>query len=299
MTDRAPQPSQAPLSRDTHRPTLSLPAPAKLNRMLHITGRRDDGYHELQTLFQFLDVGDTLHFTLRDDDAIRLTPTLEGVTAEDNLVVRAARLLQAQTGSRRGVDIQLDKRLPMGGGLGGGSSNAATTLLALNRLWNLNLDEERLAALGLSLGADVPVFVRGRAAWAEGVGEQLTPVTLDTPYFVVIHPGVSVATARVFQAPELTRDTPAIRLSRALEGGATRWRNDCEATVCRLYPQVDEAIRWLAQRAPTMLTGTGACLFGRLTNVEEADNIARQVDPRWHAFTAQGLNVSPLHKALG
>ncbi len=279
--------------------TISLPAPAKLNRMLHITGRRADGYHELQTLFQFLDVGDTLHFTPRNDDAIRLTPALAGVAAEDNLVVRAARLLQAETGCRRGVDIHLAKRLPMGGGLGGGSSNAATTLLALNRLWALGLDEERLATLGLSLGADVPVFVRGHAAWAEGVGERLTPVTLDTPHFVVIHPGVSVATARVFQAPELTRDTAAIRLSRALEGGASCWRNDCETTVRRLYPQVDEAISWLAQRAPTMLTGTGACLFGSLTNVEEAASIARQVDPRWHAFTAQGMNVSPLHKALG
>ncbi|WP_192037184.1 4-(cytidine 5'-diphospho)-2-C-methyl-D-erythritol kinase [Halomonas sp. YLGW01] len=279
--------------------TLSLPAPAKLNRLLHITGRRADGYHELQTLFQFLDVGDTLHFTLRDDEAIRLTPALAGVADDDNLVVRAARLLKAETGCRRGIDIHLDKRLPMGGGLGGGSSNAATTLLALNRLWDLGLDEERLAALGLTLGADVPVFVRGRAAWAEGVGERLTPATLDTPHFVVIHPGVSVATARVFQASELTRDTPAIRLSRALEGGASSWRNDCETTVRKLYPPVDEAIEWLARRAPTMLTGTGACLFGRLTNVEEAASIARQVDPRWHAFTAQGMNVSPLHKALG
>lgn len=295
MTETTAHSSSAPTSRRT----LSLPAPAKLNRMLHITGRRTDGYHELQTLFQFLDIGDTLHFTPRDDDAIRLTPALEGVADEDNLVVRAAGLLQAETGCRHGVDIHLDKRLPMGGGLGGGSSNAATTLLALNRLWALGLDEERLAGLGLRLGADVPVFVRGRAAWAEGVGERLTPVTLDTPHFVVIHPGVSVATARVFQAPELTRDTPAIRLSRALEGGASRWRNDCETTVRRLYPQVDEAIEWLAQRAPTMLTGTGACLFGRLTNVEEAASIARQVDPRWHAFTAQGMNVSPLHKALG
>ena len=279
--------------------TLSLPAPAKLNRLLHITGRRADGYHELQTLFQFLDVGDTLHFTPRHDDVVRLSPALEGVADEDNLVIRAARLLKAETGCRSGVDIRLDKRLPLGGGLGGGSSNAATTLLALNRLWQLDLDEERLAALGLTLGADVPVFVRGRAAWAEGIGERLTPVTLDTPHFVVIHPGVSVATGRVFQAPELTRDTPAIRLSRALEGGAPHWRNDCETTVRRLYPEVDEAIDWLSQRAPTMLTGTGACVFGRLTNVEEAASIARQVDPRWHAFTAQGMNVSPLHKALG
>ena len=200
--------------------TLSLPAPAKLNRMLHITGRRADGYHELQTLFQFLDVGDTLHFTPRDDDAIRLTPALAGVAAEDNLVVRAAGLLQAETGCRRGVDIQLEKRLPMGGGLGGGSSNAATTLLALNRLWALGLDEERLAALGLSLGCRCSRL----RAWPRRLGRRhrRTPHAGHAryPLFRGNPPRCFGRHRRVFQAPELTRDTPAIRLSRALEGGA-------------------------------------------------------------------------------
>ncbi|GGX82213.1 4-diphosphocytidyl-2-C-methyl-D-erythritol kinase [Litchfieldella qijiaojingensis] len=278
---------------------LTLPAPAKLNRMLHITGRRDDGYHTLQTLFQFLDVGDTLHFSLRDDGEIRLTPALPGVATEANLIVRAARMLQAENSCHLGADIRLDKRLPMGGGLGGGSSNAATTLLALNRLWKLALSEDRLAALGLQLGADVPVFVRGHAAWAEGIGERLTPVELDTPWFVVLHPGVTVATASVFNAPQLTRDTPPITMARALQGGAPAWRNDCQTTVCERYPEVSKAFDWLSGFAPTMLTGTGACLFARLTDERQADSILQRVGSGWHAFKAKGCNLSPLHAALG
>lgn len=278
---------------------LTLPAPAKLNRMLHITGRRDDGYHELQTLFQFVDVSDTLHFRLRDDGAIRLTPTLDGMDEGDNLIVRAARLLKRDSGCRLGADIHLEKRLPMGGGLGGGSSDAATTLLALDRLWALSLGETRLAALGLQLGADVPVFVHGRAAWAEGIGERLTPVTLDTPWFVIVHPGISVSTPAVFAAPQLTRDTPPISMARALQGGASTWRNDCEATVRTLYPQVAHAIDWLSRQAPTMLTGTGACLFARLTHEEQADSILRRINRDWRAFKGRGHNVSPLHAALG
>ncbi|MFY0990845.1 4-(cytidine 5'-diphospho)-2-C-methyl-D-erythritol kinase [Halomonas sp. C05BenzN] len=281
-------------------PHLTLPAPAKLNRLLLITGRRPDGYHELQTLFQFLDHGDTLTLAPRADGQVRLTPTLHGVAPEHNLIVRAARLLQAEAGCRLGAEIHLEKRLPMGGGLGGGSSNAATTLLGLDRLWGLGFDLDRLAALGLSLGADVPVFVRGHAAWAEGIGERLTPVDLDTPWFVVIHPGVTVSTQAVFGAAQLTRDTLPITMARALQGGASSWRNDCEATVRELYPEVARALDWLSSRAPTMLTGTGACVFARLQSKGEADRLlAEATRHHWQAFMARGLNCSPLHAVLG
>lgn len=278
---------------------LTLPAPAKLNRMLHIVGRRHDGYHELQTLFQFLDHGDTLTLTPRRDGEIHLSPALEAVTHEDNLVVRAARLLQQTSHVSSGADIHLEKRLPLGGGLGGGSSNAATTLLGLNQLWQLSLSLERLAALGAQLGADVPVFIYGRAAWAEGIGERLTPVTLDTPWFVVVHPGISIATPRVFNDPQLTRDSRPITMARALQGGAPEWRNDCEPTVKLRYPQVAQALDWLSQYAPSMLTGTGACLFARLDSEQAAQALAAAANQRWHAFVARGLNISPLHDALG
>ncbi|NAW11784.1 4-(cytidine 5'-diphospho)-2-C-methyl-D-erythritol kinase [Halomonas icarae] len=278
--------------------SLRLPAPAKLNRMLHITGRRPDGYHELQTLFQFLDHDDTLHFTRREDGEIRLAPEVAGVPHERNLIVRAARLLQERSGCTLGADIHLEKRLPMGGGLGGGSSDAATSLLGLDALWGLGLSLDTLAELGLTLGADVPVFVHGHAAWAEGVGERLTPVDLDTPWFVVVHPGIEVATPAVFKAPELTRHTPPITMARALQGGASSWRNDCEATVRSLYPAVTSALDWLARRAPSMLTGTGACVFARLADEQEADRLLGEIDGRWQAFKARSLNRSPLHDAL-
>ncbi|WP_299259541.1 4-(cytidine 5'-diphospho)-2-C-methyl-D-erythritol kinase [uncultured Kushneria sp.] len=284
--------------------SLTLPAPAKLNRMLHIVGKRADGYHELQTLFQFLDHGDTLHFRLRDDDAITLSPQIEGVSFGDNLIVRAAHLLQGVVDRPLpGVEITLDKRLPMGGGLGGGSSNAATALLALDHLWQLGLDTDHLATLGLTLGADVPVFVRGFAAWGEGVGERLIPAPLETPWFVVVHPGVSVSTARVFGHPQLTRDTPLISMSRALQGG----HNDCEAVVRRLEPGIGEVIDLLRQHGPAMLTGTGACVFCPIedeTSALELEKeilygIARHAYPnRWSVFRARGCNISPLHQAL-
>ncbi|WP_457807844.1 4-(cytidine 5'-diphospho)-2-C-methyl-D-erythritol kinase [Kushneria sp. EE4] len=284
--------------------SLTLPAPAKLNRMLHVVGKRPDGYHELQTLFQFLDHGDTLHFRLRNDEAITLSPAIENVSTEDNLIVRAARLLQATVDQALpGVDITLEKRLPMGGGLGGGSSDAATTLLALDHLWQLDLDTDTLATLGLSLGADVPVFVRGFAAWGEGVGERLVPAALDTPWFVVIHPGVSVSTAGVFGHAQLTRDTPLISMSRALQGG----HNDCEAVVRRLEPGIGEVIDLLRHYGPAMLTGTGACVFCPLEEETAAleleqeilYGIARHAYPdRWSVFRARGCNISPLHQAL-
>lgn len=274
---------------------LILPAPAKLNLMLHILGRRADGYHELQTLFQFLDHGDELGFALRDDGEIRLHSGIAGVPHDDNLIVRAARQLQQQSGCPLGADIWLDKRLPMGGGIGGGSSNAATTLLGLDQLWQLDWDEERLAALGLGLGADVPVFVRGRAAFAEGVGEKLTPVTLDEPWFLVAIPQVLVSTAEVFSDPELTRDTPPIKVRSLLEGGG---RNDCQPVVQKRYPEVHNALILLNKFVPTRLTGTGACVFGSFPNKDDADKVARQLPATLPSFVAQGRNVSMLHRKL-
>lgn len=279
--------------------SLTLPSPAKLNRMLHIVGRREDGYHSLQTLFQFIDLCDHLSFTPLNDGEIHLTSEVKGVRHDDNLVVRAARLLQRHSGTHLGVTLAIDKQLPMGGGLGGGSSNAATVLVGLNYLWQLNLPLDELAHLGLELGADVPVFVHGHSAWAEGVGEQLTAVTLDTPWFVIIHPGISVSTPGVFQDPQLTRDSRPITMARALQGGASKWRNDCEAVVKERYPPIAEALFWLAQHAPSRLTGTGACLFAGFETQQAAQAIAQLAGQRWPTWVARGLNTSPLHDALG
>ncbi|WP_447895545.1 4-(cytidine 5'-diphospho)-2-C-methyl-D-erythritol kinase [Vreelandella sp. GE22] len=288
------------MSNDTAGEQLTLLAPAKLNRMLHITGRREDGYHTLQTLFQFIDVCDELTLGLRDDGAITLEGAVEGVSFDDNLIVRAARKLVAYRQSPKlGVDLSLTKRLPLGGGLGGGSSNAATALVGLNRLWNLGLTPTELARIGLSLGADVPVFVHGHSAWAEGVGEELTPVDLDTPWFVVLHPGVSVSTPVIFQDPELTRASRPITMARALQGGAATWRNDCEATVKKRYPPIACALEWLGQYAPSRVTGTGACLFATFETEHAAKAVADKVGQRYQAWVARGLNTSPLHDALG
>lgn len=280
--------------------TLRLPAPAKLNRLLNIVGQRADGYHELQTLFQLIDLCDTLTFALRQDGQLVLRDDLADIASEDNLVMRAARLLQDTTGCPLGATLTIEeKTLPMGGGLGGGSSNAATTLAGLNQLWQLGLSLDQLAELGLRLGADVPVFIHGTSAWAEGVGERLTPVTLDTPWFVVIHPGVSVSTPEVFKDPQLTRNTPPITMARALQGGASSWRNDCEAVVTRAYPPIAAAIEWLGGFADTRLTGTGACIFAGFTHQAEAANVANKALEHWPAWVAKGLNRSPLHVALG
>lgn len=281
--------------------SLTLPAPAKLNRLLRITGRREDGYHSLQTLFQILDRGDTLRFETQPRGSdITLSPALAGVTEADNLIVRAARRLQRETGCRQGATVTLEKRLPMGGGLGGGSSNAATTLLALDRLWGLGLGLERLATLGLALGADVPVFVRGRTAWAEGVGERLTAVDLGPAWFVIVHPGVEISTAAIFGHPGLTRDSTVISMRRALDGAAPEavWRNDCESIVRALHPEVDRALDWLGQYGNAMLTGTGACVFCPLDDERQADQVLQQVPDEWQAFKARGCNLSPLHQAL-
>lgn len=271
------------------------PAPAKLNLFLHITGRRADGYHTLQSVFQFLDCADLIHLRIGADGAIHLLTPLPGVAPEQDLTVRAARLLQAEAGVAAGVDIQIDKRLPLGGGLGGGSSDAATVLVALNRLWGLDWSEERLAELGLRLGADVPVFVRGQAAWAEGIGELLTPIDLPEPWFVVLVPPVTVSTAEIFSAPELTRDTPPIRIPAFLSGGAG---NDCEPVVRARYPLVGQYLDWLSQFGRARLTGTGACVFAAFPERRAAQQVLEQLPDGWRGFVARGRNRSPLQQVL-
>ncbi|MDN5870597.1 MAG: 4-(cytidine 5'-diphospho)-2-C-methyl-D-erythritol kinase [Nitrococcus sp.] len=269
------------------------PAPAKINRFLHVIGRRDDGYHLLQTVFQFLDMGDWLDFTCTSDGQVHRLGDVSGVSAAADLSVRAARLLQQVTGGELGAIIHMDKRLPTGGGLGGGSSDAATTLVALNEIWGTGLGEDALAELGLRLGADVPVFVRGRAAWGEGVGEQLTSVTLDEPWFLVVDPGISVATAAVFQATELTRNSPRITMDDFYAGRA---RNDCEPVVRRLYPEIDCALDWLGRFGEARLTGTGACVFAGFEQEREARSALASLPQRWRGWVARGCNHSPLRE---
>ncbi|HCP57128.1 MULTISPECIES: 4-(cytidine 5'-diphospho)-2-C-methyl-D-erythritol kinase [Pseudomonas] len=275
--------------------TLTLPAPAKLNLMLHILNRRPDGYHELQTLFQFLDYADELGFALREDGEICLHTEIAGVPHDSNLIVRAAKQLQQLTGCTLGADLWIDKKLPMGGGIGGGSSDAATTLLGLNHLWQLGLSADQLAELGLKLGADVPVFVRGHAAFAEGVGEKLTPIELEEPWFLVVIPQVLVSTAEIFSDPELTRDSPPIKVRSLLEGGG---RNDCQPVVQKRYPEVHNALILLNKFVQAKLTGTGACVFGSFPNRADADKVARQLPVTLPSFVAQGRNISMLHRKL-
>ncbi len=275
--------------------TLTLPAPAKLNLWLHIIGRRADGYHELETVFQFLDHGDELSFAVRDDGVIRLHTEIEAVPHDSNLIVRAARKLQEQSGTTLGADIWLTKVLPMGGGIGGGSSDAATTLLALAQLWQLDWDEDRLAALGLSLGADVPVFVRGHAAFAQGVGEQLTPVDPEEPWYVVLVPQVSVSTVEIFSHPQLTRDSLPLKMRPVPEGNS---RNDCQPVVEQSYPEVRNALNSLGKFTEARLTGTGSCVFGAFPNKAEADRVLALLSATQTGFVAKGSNVSMLHRKL-
>jgi len=273
------------------------PAPAKLNLFLHITGRRADGYHQLQSVFQFLDYGDELTFTLNDSGEVRRISDLPGVPSEQDLVVRAAKLLLKHTNCTRGVDIEIDKRLPMGGGLGGGSSNAATTLIALNELCELGLPVDELAVLGLQLGADVPVFVGGSAAWAEGVGEELTPLEGEQapaePWYLVIKPACSVATEVVFNAPDLTRDCHPITISHFLDGQGI---NVCEAVVKKRFPLVANALDFLLKYAPARMTGTGACVFAPFDEQAAAQRVLDSLPDGWQGFVAKGMNRSPLYK---
>jgi len=275
---------------------LTLPAPAKLNLMLHITGRRADGYHNLQTLFQFIDLCDELSFRLRDDDQLTLEPQIDGVDFEDNLIIKAARALQANSDKALGADIRLTKQLPMGGGLGGGSSDAATTLLALNHLWQLQLSFDQLADIGLTLGADVPVFVRGQAAFAEGVGEILTPTPeLDEPWYLVVAPQAHVNTGKIFSNKCLTRDTDPISIRTALR---REGNNDCQAVVSTLYPEVGKALNLLNNFSPAKLTGTGACIFSSFGSEAEAIRVSDQLPAEYVSFVAKGVNTSPVHKIL-
>ncbi len=275
--------------------STNWPAPAKLNLFLHITGRRPDGYHSLQTVFQFIDLIDELDLRILDSDKVTRSSTLIDVAAEDDLVVRAARSLKEHTGSKLGVDISVNKIIPTGGGLGGGSSNAATTLVALNELWQCGLSSNELAAIGLSLGADVPIFVHGYAAWAEGVGEELTAIEPEECIYLLIHPGCSVATASVFNAEDLTRNTPPITIRDFLDRGG---RNDCESVVQKHYKEVANALEWLGQFAPAKLTGTGACLFAPFSDSHAAIQVKEQLPETWQGYVVKGMNKSPLLERL-
>ncbi|CAL93373.1 4-(cytidine 5'-diphospho)-2-C-methyl-D-erythritol kinase [Azoarcus olearius] len=271
------------------------PAPAKLNLFLHVVGRRDDGYHLLQTAFRLLDWGDRLDFRVRDDGLIRRTNQVAGVAEDDDLVVRAARRLQQATGTPLGADITLHKVLPMGGGVGGGSSDAATTLIALNHLWQTGLTRADLQQLGLALGADVPFFIYGRDAFAEGVGEAFQPLALPAAVYVVLSPEVSVPTAEIFSAKGLTRDTPPIRIA---DFAASPTRNDLQATACSRYPEVARAINWLEHYAPARMTGSGACVFAEVASEIEADEIVSLCPARWKAWKAKSLARHPLYGLL-
>lgn len=276
---------------------LSLLSPAKLNLFLHITGRGSDGYHQLQTVFQLLNYGDRLDFELIDEDTIKLSPELPDVPVESNLITRAARALWHYRKTSQGISIQLEKRLPMGGGIGGGSSNAATTLVALNHLWQCHLGLDKLAQIGLSLGADVPVFVRGQTAWAEGIGEKLEAIDLPAKWFLVVQPNCHVSTAAVFSHKDLTRDTPAIKVAAFLEGGG---HNDCQPLVRKLYPEVNECLQWLedAGYQPRM-TGTGACVFVSFDDQQSAIEAQKKVTASgMNNFVAQGINRSPSYDLL-
>lgn len=276
-------------------PGPDYPAPAKLNLFLHVVGRRGDGYHLLQSVFTLIDAADTLRFRVRDDGEIHRVSDLAGVPPEADLVVRAARLLQQESGTRLGADIEVDKRLPMGGGLGGGSSDAATTLLALDRLWGTGLGRPALQALGARLGADVPFFVFGRNAWVEGIGERLTPIDLPPAWYLVLVPPVSVPTAGIFQSPELTRDTEPLKMADFSAHAAPGiFRNDLEAVVASRYPPVREHLEWLGKHGGGRLTGSGACVFARFDDRAPAEAAHRELPAGMQGFVARGLGQHPL-----
>ncbi|WP_038879813.1 4-(cytidine 5'-diphospho)-2-C-methyl-D-erythritol kinase [Vibrio jasicida] len=271
------------------------PSPAKLNLFLYINGRTENGYHELQTLFQFVDHGDELSIQANGSGEITISPEIEGVPLKDNLIWKAATALQRYANCSYGAHIDLHKILPMGGGIGGGSSNAATALVALNYLWQTHLSDDELAEIGLALGADVPVFVRGFAAFAEGVGEKLSPAHPDEKWYLVVRPNVSIATVDIFTHPDLTRNTPKRDLETLLNTPSV---NDCEKIVRMLYPEVDKQLSWLLQYAPSRLTGTGSCVFAEFSSKAEAKAILAQLSDNVSAFVAQGRNISPLKETL-
>ena len=272
-----------------------FPAPAKLNLMLRVVGRRADGYHLLQTVMRFIDYGDTLTIRVREDGVIARVNEVAGVPAGEDLALHAARLLQQAAGTRLGADITLEKRLPLGGGLGGGSSDAATTLIALNHLWRTAFGRAQLAEMALRLGADVPVFVGGENALAEGIGERLTPLTLDPAWYLVLTPPVVVPTARIFAHPELKRDSKPIRITAF---SAEQAGNDLEPVVCREYPEVARHLTWLRQSAPAWVTGTGACVFAAFPTEGAARQVWRQAPGDIQGFIAQGLARHPLRQMV-
>ena len=276
---------------------ICLPSPAKLNLFLHITGRRANGYHELQTLFQFIDVCDELTYSLCEVEGIHLLNQLDGVKNEDNLIYKAAQMLLPYRAKDclLGVQIGIKKQLPMGGGIGGGSSNAATTLLALNQLWQCQLSLEELAEIGLTLGADVPIFVFGKSAFAQGIGEELTQVEPATPYYLLLKPDCEVKTVQIFTDKYLTRDTPPIKIPHALKLGG---HNDCLEVVRKHNPEVNEAYLWLKNQGDAKLTGTGACLFAAFDSRDEVLSVLAQVPDKWQAWPCQGCNISPTHQVL-
>ncbi len=272
------------------------PAPAKLNLFLHVVGRRADGYHLLQSAFRLIDLSDRLRFERRSDGLVRRASNIEGVAENEDLSVRAARLLQAEIGGRCGVSIHLEKRLPMGGGLGGGSSDAATVLVALNHLWGGGFSRERLQALGLRLGADVPFFIFGRNAFVEGIGEVLQPLSLAAGWYLVIAPGVAVATAEIFADPKLTRNTKAIKMA---DFSAAWGQNDLQAVVRERYSAVGEVLDWLGQYGQARMTGSGACVFAEFATEAQARRVAEKVPARWRGWVAKGLDRHPLHALSG
>ena len=276
------------------RALLHCPAPAKLNLFLHITGQRADGYHLLQTVFQLLDYGDTLHFTLRGDGVIHRTTEVAGVPAQDDLIVRAARLLQAATHTSLGADIAIEKHLPLGGGLGGGSSDAATTLMALNHLWKTGLSRAALIALGLQLGADVPFFIFGRNAFAEGIGASLTAVSTPPGWYLVIEPGVSISTSAIFTSTSLTRNTKPVKMLDFSGVSKGFGKNDLQVVATTLFPEVADAIRWLSAYGDARMTGSGACVFCRFEQEHEAKAALEKVPSKWKAWKAKAIAEHPL-----
>jgi 4-diphosphocytidyl-2-C-methyl-D-erythritol kinase len=275
--------------------SISLPSPAKLNLFLHILDRREDGYHNLQTLFQLLDYGDQLSFSINKQSEINVISDLKDVKPQDNLVFKAARALQQATNCSWGCEIQLAKKIPMGAGLGGGSSNAATTLVGLNSLWQCNLSHDQLAEIGSDLGADIPVFVKGLSAFAEGIGDKLTPISLNPIWYLVVTPKIKVSTEQIFCHSELTRNAPAIKI-RALS--EELYRNDCQSVVETLYPEVKQVSDWLKRYGNPLMTGTGASVYCRFDSQQEAKKAQQTVPNSWSSFVAKGINQSPLHKQL-
>ncbi len=277
-------------------------APAKLNLFLHVTGRRDDGYHLLQSVFQLIDLRDELHFDLRDDGALVRTTDIAGVPADSDLTMRAARLLQAAAAGRGmtvpGADIAIDKHLPMGGGIGGGSSDAATALIALNHLWQTGLHRAELMQLGLQLGADVPFFLLGQNAFVEGIGERLTSITTPQAWFVVIHPGIPVPTPVIFQSNELTRNTKPIKISDFSSRLPVFGKNDLQAVAAHAFPPVADALEWLSDHGDARMTGSGACVFAAFASESDAETVFRQVPSQWRSWKTRTLDAHPLAPLL-